>query len=358
MEATHDVNVRQDLAQRVVHPKIQVNGRGLDEVIADAWSALLMDDRQPAVFLHDGKLVRIRDGQWGPEIIPMTSVSFYGELSRAADWVKATPRGLVDVFPSKDAARVMRAVPDGRVPLLDDVVCAPVFGSAGQVLWAAGYHASDRLWHHVVAEVPAPPAHPSPEDVAKARRLIEHELLGDFPLGHPSDRANALAALLLPFARRLVGGPVPEHLVGATLTGAGKSLFVDLVSILATGSLIFGGQVALRVPEVRELNAWRARKPKAVLAGSVRICLDPKSDRPWLRTGFRHEDLREWTLAHRGQLIGAGQVLVQNWLDLGRPLGEARLQGFERWSNVIGGILAAAGIEGFLQTSDARRVRR
>ncbi len=81
-----------------------------------------------------------------------------------------------------------------------------------------------------------------------------------------------------------------------------------------------------------------------------------QTDRPWLRDGFRHPDLREWTLAHRNQLIQAALTLIQNWLAIGRPRSLVHLPGFERWSEVMGGILAASGVDGFLD--DAARSGR
>jgi hypothetical protein len=348
MLATNEVNEQHDSAEpRAPRPEIEVNDRSLDRMAADAWVAVHAANSPPMVLLHQGRMVRIVGGRFGPEVIPMNRVAFYGHLSRVADWVRATPRGTVAVFPRKDVARAMLAAPDPKLPILDAVASAPVFGSSGRILSEPGYHAQDRLWHHLPAgmDVPRIPTQPSRDEVAKARQLLEHDLLGDFPFAVAADRALALAALLLPFARRVVDGQVPYHLVQATMTGSGRSLFVDVVGILATGSLVYGGQVAAQVPEVRELDP-RHRGFKRFIPGSVRICLDARVDRPWLRTGFRHPDLREWAFEHRNQLVHAALLLVQNWLALGRPAGVVRLPGFERWSEVMGGILAAAGVEG------------
>ena len=85
---------------------------------------------------------------------------------------------------------------------------------------------------------------------------------------------------------------------------------------------------------------------------TVRIRLDAKVDRPWLRNpeDFRHPSLLEWVKQHRGELIWSALVLVQNWIAKGcpEPKGVPTLGMFERWSCVIGGILQSAGIRGFL----------
>jgi hypothetical protein len=84
----------------------------------------------------------------------------------------------------------------------------------------------------------------------------------------------------------------------------------------------------------------------------VRCRLDAKVEEPWRRTGFKHDDLPKWVAAQRGELIWACLILVQNWLAKGRPESTARLGTYENWSKIVGGILATAGIEGFLDDLD------
>jgi hypothetical protein len=80
----------------------------------------------------------------------------------------------------------------------------------------------------------------------------------------------------------------------------------------------------------------------------VRIRIDPQVDRPWQRGGFKHPVIVEWAKQNRCRLVKAVLVLVQAWIDAGRPMSDQRLGSFERWSAVIGGILDVAGIRGFL----------
>jgi len=83
------------------------------------------------------------------------------------------------------------------------------------------------------------------------------------------------------------------------------------------------------------------------------IRLDAKVDRPWERTNFRHDNLTGWLQRHRHELVWALLVLVQYWMVQGRPPWEGKpLGSYEAWSSVIGGILRAAGIEGFLANRD------
>ena len=83
------------------------------------------------------------------------------------------------------------------------------------------------------------------------------------------------------------------------------------------------------------------------------IELDANMPQAWTRTGFRHE-LPRWALENRASLIRACVILVQHWIAQGRPAGKRTLGSYEDWSRVIGGILEAAGIKGFLDNMDER----
>lgn len=112
----------------------------------------------------------------------------------------------------------------------------------------------------------------------------------------------------------------------------------------------------------------------------VWIDLDP-GDRDVARkrgkAAFRHPDLHGWAMEHRRDLVSAALTLVKFWLDGIRPDLTAPQNGhpdspliyyqrlddgpiatkqtmgsFERWASVIGGILAANEVEGFLENRD------
>jgi putative DNA primase/helicase len=85
---------------------------------------------------------------------------------------------------------------------------------------------------------------------------------------------------------------------------------------------------------------------------TVRIRLDAKTEKPWLRAAeqFKNPNLLRWAEVNRGALIWAALVLVQNWVYRGRPKPGSgiNLGMFEEWSAVVGGILESADIEGFM----------
>jgi hypothetical protein len=86
---------------------------------------------------------------------------------------------------------------------------------------------------------------------------------------------------------------------------------------------------------------------------TVRIRLDAGIDRPWLREGFRHPDLRAWMAECRSALVGAALTLVQSWWRAGKPDGQLTMGNFEQWAHVMGGILSHAQIPGFLENLEA-----
>ncbi len=82
------------------------------------------------------------------------------------------------------------------------------------------------------------------------------------------------------------------------------------------------------------------------------IRLDASLERPWQRTGFKHPKLLRWTRSNRAKLIWAVLTLVQAWIAAGRPAGKESLGSYESWAEVTRGILAVAGIPGFLGNLD------
>jgi len=83
---------------------------------------------------------------------------------------------------------------------------------------------------------------------------------------------------------------------------------------------------------------------------SIRIRIDAETDRPFERVGFKHDPIREWATENRRALISAALTLVQNWKACGCvPETKKRLGSFEAWSALVGGILAAGGVPGFLE---------
>jgi hypothetical protein len=391
-------------------PEIRTNNRQLRDIVADAWRAARAAGKRPQLFVRSGGLVRLVHGEDGPRIEAMDEASVYGYLARIADWVKVTEDATINVSPVKDVARDMLAYPHPELPVLEAVVSTPVFDRQGALVSLPGYHAGARLWYFKQPgfETPQVPSRPSPEDLDAARGLLLDDLLVDFPFAAQSDRAHALAALVLPFVRRMVAGCTPIHLIEAPTPGSGKGLLGDLISIVTVGrtcepttltqdedearkkitSLLAKAQPVILLDNIRTgldssqlasaltAETWSdrilgqtrmidlpnratwivtANNPHLSLEIArrcVRVRLDAKTDRPWARTGFKHSPLREWAKANRARLVRAVLVLVRAWLAAGKPPGKKTLGSFESWAAVVGGILEHAGVPGFLHDTE------
>ena len=395
---------------------IQVNNRQLRDIIADAWTAIhTINDakgpdgtEQPFLFQNGGALVRIAGTGVHTRIEALGETAMYGILARSANWHNVTEEAVTATPPSRDTARDMLVNPDPGLPPLDSVVRTPTFGKDAMLITTPGYHRSDALWMFPddSLDIPEVPAKPTHEQIASARALLVDELLVDFPFVRDSDRAHAIAAILLPFLRRMIAGLAPIHLIEAPTQGSGKGLLASLISIVSTGLAAEGRTVPENEDEVRKMitaelvtgrpiilldNLSERRVLESPALASVvtlpywtdrllgesemlhlrnnalwlmtgnnprlsaelsrrciRLRIDPRIDMPWLRCGFRHPLITEWAQENRSALVHAALTLIQAWIAAGQPLHETRLGSFEKWSEVMGGVLEVAGIPGFL----------
>jgi len=397
----------------VALPEIDAGDRDLPRVTGAAWSALLAANEPPTLFRQGGVATRIEmDDAGAPATRTLNEDRMRHSLARAANWYYEDEDGMrTPAAPPALVVKDVLATPDMPLPVLTRIVEAPVFAPDGTVQTEPGYHSASQTYYAPAAgfEVRALTVCPSADEVSLARELLVTELLGDFPFVSDAERSHAVALLLLPFVRALISGATPLHLVEKPSPGTGASLLCDALTFPSTGHTIAamtegrdedewrkritaklrnGGAVVLidnlrrrldsaavssvitaTVWEDRLLGvsetvripvrcAWVATGNNPTLSSeltrrTVRIRLDAKRDRPWLRSGFRHADLRGWAAENRGELVWAALTLGQAWLAAGRPTPAKPLLGmFEAWSGVMGGILQVAGVRGFLTNLD------
>jgi putative DNA primase/helicase len=329
-------------------------------------------------------------------------------LIHSAQWFVITRQGAQPAPPPEYVATSIIAKPEWPgMPPIRGIVEAPVFAADGTLSTEPGYQPNTRLWFQPKPGFVTVPVsdQPSPAEVAAARRVLLDELLVDFPFHDAASRAHIVALLLLPFVRELINGPTPQHLVDAPTPGTGKGLLSDIAALIATG------REAGKTPAPKTDEEWRKRITSQLMHGSNLIITDnlaekldsaslaaaltttewedrklgvnmliqvpnratwvatgnnvtlsnelarrtawirltPNVEEPWKRTEFKHPDLKPWVREHRGRLVHALLTLARAWLAAGRPRsGGVRLGSFEDWCDVVGGIVTAAGIPGFL----------
>jgi len=394
-------------------PAIDARNEDLAVATCQAWKALQeANRRRPQLFRH-GEIVRIELGDQGvPVLREMTVDRMRHALARCARYFRLSSSTRLPVAPPLPVVRDLLASPNPPLPVLTRIVEAPVFAPDGTLQTGPGYHAASRTFYYPAPDfqLPAVPEKPTEDELMRARSLILDELLCDFPFMSFTERTHAVALLLLPYVRNLIDGPTPLHLIEKPSPGTGATLLVDSLTYPATG------RPAAAMAEGRDEDEWRKRITAKIADGSqivlidnlrhrldsaalsaaitsrfwedrrlghsemillsveciwiatgnnpalslelarrtVRIRLDARSDRPWLREGFRHADLRRWIAGHRAELVWAALVVIRRWLAEGRPESPnpTRLGMFESWSRILGGILHTAAFAGFLGNLD------
>jgi hypothetical protein len=392
------------------YPVILVSDRQQRDIVADAWQALLARNDPPALFNFAGKLARLVAEDRGLAIQPLSHAAAYGTLIRTANWVQQRGDKLRDAKPPVEVAGDILANPHPDLPPLEAVLSTPVFDAGWRLISAPGYHRETRVWLHLTEDAATydVPIRPSDDDLAAARGLLLDDLLVDFPFTADSDRAHAVAALLLPFARRMFEGPTPIHLLEAPSPGSGKSLLADLITIIALGetagattltrdesetrkkitALLARGRAVISIDNVEgglsssqiasaiTTEVWddrvlgqtqmvtppnkalwliSANNPNLSLEIArrcVRVRLNPAEEQPWKRTGFKHDAIQQWAKKNRPALVRSVLTIIRSWISAGAPQGAQTLGSFEGWSRTIGGIVTHLGLPGFLGDAD------
>jgi DNA polymerase I-like protein with 3'-5' exonuclease and polymerase domains len=299
---------------------------------------------------------------------------------------------------------------------LSRVVRAPFIRPDGTVCTTPGYDEATKtvlVDDETLSGITVPET-PTEAETAAAVALLMDEWLGDMPLPDEGARANALALLITPFVRGMFE-LAPMAVVNGLQMGVGKNLFADCAAILATGkpavpmpytsgndeetkklitsafrsgSELFVFDEAHRiegpalaraltsitytdrilgssvVAEFPNQVTWMALGNQVQVNGDVSrrvywIELRPRGANPQDRdaSSFRHPDLRAWTTENRPRLVQAMLTVIRSWFAAGKPTSSrgATLGSFEGWDRIVGGIVAHAGLKGFLSEIKEKR---
>lgn len=295
------------------------------------------------------------------------------------------------------------------LPTINGLTTVPKLGADGSLVLEPGYKPESK---YLFLPKPGTPKFRasnrySAQEVSQALGLL-WQPLREFPFADEGSRANTLALVLLPFVREATG-LAPLHLIAAPCKGTGKSLLAEVALWPFFGGFDANnppdnvqhvneftdemadreiGSMLMYAPDVAFADNWNGRlsgghwakvltsavidhrilgtsqrrklkntpfwvvtsnNPKQSDELARRTCpitLDARTENPELRTGFA--DVRTWCFENRWKLVQAALVLVQHWLNCGQPKGSVTLGSFQRWADVMGGILGCAGVAGFL----------
>jgi len=292
-------------------------------------------------------------------------------------------------------------------PPIERILRSPVYGTDKTLAVTTGYHESAQAWLELGDLQLDVPAIPNRHDLEWALETLD-DALADFPFQDEISYANTLSLLLLPFVRMLIDGSTPFHFITAPVQGSGKSLLAELIAFVTTGQpatiLTEAGDdaawkkmitaVLMQSPAIvvvdninrkvdsaalvstltspsfddRKLGAteilkirneavWIGTANNPTMTGEMarRVCwiqLNPTTETPWKRTGFRHNPLMPWVKQNRMTILQACLILIQNWIAQGAVPGDYVLGSFEDWARTMSGILRDAGITGFMANAD------
>jgi hypothetical protein len=395
-----------------LRPKIKVNNRYLRDVTDDTLEAIRRANTPPEIFVRAGSTVRVVEDENGtPQIQNMDLNHVKERADQVADFVRVTERGgefvETKVNPPEVVIKNLIARHSLPFPPLEAVVESPILRPNGSIFGKMGYDSETRLYYRPLPgfECPAIPEEPTQEQVWAAFDLV-NEAIGEFPYADKAAAANTLGLVVTSLIRQAIDGPTPLGLIDAPQAGTGKSLLAEIVAIIGTGragemlgasrddeewrkaitAKLIGGSTLIIVDNVegrlyapslaraltsrtwtdrvlgrsetatvRQRATWAATGNNITLGGDLaRRCywirLDAKQSRPWQRADFKHLDLTAWAMKNRGELVAAVLTIARAWYAAGKPKAEGtpRLGSFEAWTETIGGILAFAGVDGFL----------
>ncbi len=393
-------------------PEICVTGRHLQDKTTDALAAIIHSNNPPRIFRHSGGLARVELTETGQPVISQIGESgMRGELERAAVWFNASEKGKSPASPPLEVVRDFLTMPGGwsGIPIIIGVTENPVIRPDGSVLEARGYDPDTCLYYYPSANISIPsiPDNPSSQDIDAARELL-YEVFCDFPFDSPISRTNVLAALITPAVRPLIKGPTPLCIIDKPQVGSGASLIATVIAVVTTGrpaammtaprdpdewrktitsALMQGRGIVVidnlegslydanlaavltattfaarvlgtnAIVDLPNIATWIATGNNVLLGGDLPrraylVRIDAGLARPWLRdvNKFKHPELETWAAENRGRILAAILTLARSWITAGHPQTAEipRLGGYESWVRVIGGILAHAGIKGFL----------
>lgn len=385
--------------------EIVITHRHLRDLAEDGWSGL--EDNASQLFQHGGALAEVGREDGRATIIHLSVPRLRGRLDRCADWLRADKVGLVPARPPKDVVEDMLALPRD-LPTLRGIIGTPAFAADGTLDLTPGYQPSTGLYYEPSGDpIPQVPASPDATDVRRAKVILQ-DLLCDFPFPDDASIAHATSIPITGVVREMISGPTPAFVFDAPTPGSGKTLLAGCLGLIVSGtppavmtaakneeewrkritSILRGGSsialfdnikyrlsseaiaglltttlwadrllsknVEIRLPNrtLWMLTGNNIELDTDIARRSVAIRLDAMMDRPWNRSQFRHA-LPEWAIRHRHELVWACLVLGQNWLALGRPPWEGKpLGSYEEWGAIVGGVLQAAGINGFLDNRE------
>lgn len=176
----------------------------------------------------------------GLTITPIHTSTLRERLTKYATWVKPKrgEDGESQLVPAHPPDWSVQAVANRGVwrglRMLEGVTEVPLFRADGTILDTPGWDRKTGILYVPEIDYPAVPDRPTLEDARRAADAL-FEIVADFPFKDEDHRVVWLAALLTPIARPAIHGPCPMFVFDANIAGTGKSMLVDIISLITVG---------------------------------------------------------------------------------------------------------------------------
>jgi hypothetical protein len=179
---------------------------------------------------------------------------------RAGDWVNTDcPQRLAETYLAREG--------QWRLPVLTGIINCPTLRPDGSILDLPGYDAQTGLLFDPQGErFPALPREPDRTTALRALAFLK-DLISTFPFVTDADCSVALSGILTALIRRSLP-TAPLHGFNAPTAGTGKSMLVDLASIIATA------RPAPVIAQGKSEEEMEKRLGAALIAGDVLIAID------------------------------------------------------------------------------------
>ncbi|UUX93230.1 hypothetical protein [Methanoplanus endosymbiosus] len=361
------------------------------------------------------RVIRGREGR--PTVEQLTRTHMRYKMERSVDWVAIRKNGkeltaVPDVCPWPVVDDLLSMPPDEwPFPNLKGISEVPIFHPDGSIHTVQGYDPESEYYFcpEEGFTMPDIPENPTEEDVKKSVGFYK-DLFTDFPFVDECSRTNVIAAVFTAVLRKYVGEICPAFVVDKPQAGTGASLLQKIVGIIATGdipasrnfgeteelrkeiftalrdgdNIIFfdnlsrtisagilakeltspeiGGRILGKSENMKLKNDafWMLNGNNVAIGGDLarRIWIskiDAKVAIPWQRTGFKHENINEYILQNRGTALAAVYTIARAWVKAGCPTPKKipKVGSFEKWRDIIGGIVEFSGLKDFMKNSDA-----
>src|SRR5262249_41556547 len=207
---------------------------------------------------------------FGWTLVPVKKLFMVETMMRVAEfekWDGRVRRIVPKDCPEKLAETYLERSGHWQLPVLAGVTNTPFLRVDGSLCEQPGYDAASQLLFEANGRVfPAVPSSPTKADAEAALKSLK-TVIRAFPFVRDVDRSVALSGILTALDRRAMM-TAPLHAFTAPAARTGKSLLVDIASLLATG------QLAPVIAQGNKLDAFEKRLDAALIAADLIVNID------------------------------------------------------------------------------------